>query len=106
MQYHANAYKITMIFPKKYPDGSRIMTSIWDGMTGDLRELEADFTEIPVRGEWRGEGDDDSGIFFITVSTLERVEQLRNFVKRWRSPFGQQAMYFDYHPVHFELVKD
>ena len=45
-------------------------------------------------------------MYFITVSTLERVEQLRNFVKHWRDPLGQETMYFDYHPVHFELVSD
>ncbi len=75
-------------------------------MTTELRELESDFTQIGAGGEWRGEGDDDSRMYFITVPTLERVEQLRNFVKHWRSPFGQETMYFDYHPVHFELVVD
>jgi len=45
-------------------------------------------------------------MYFVIVSTLERVEQLRDFVKRWRSPLGQAAMYFDYHPVRFELLSD
>ncbi len=113
MQYHSNAYKVTMIFPKKHsdPDKSQILASVWNAMTTELRELESDFTEIPVRGEWKSELDDDSSMYFITVATLERVEQLRNFVKRWRKRFGQetpyqQTMYFDYHPVHFELVLD
>lgn len=108
MLYHANAYKVTLIFPKKYPDPDRnpIPASVWNAMYTQLRELESDFTEIPVRGEWRSEEDDESSMYFITVATLERVEQLRNFVKRWRSRFGQETMYFDYHPVHFELVGD
>ena len=104
MQYISNAYKVTMIFPKRYPDGLPILASVWNAMTTELRRLESDFTEIPVRGEWRSEEDDHSGMFFLTLSTLERVEQLRNFVKNWRSPFGQETMYFDYHPVYFELV--
>jgi hypothetical protein len=104
MAYQSNAYKVTMIFPKKYPDGHPILASVWNAMTNDLRELEADFTEIPIAGEWRAEKDDDSKLYFITVPTLERVEQLREFARRWRRPLGQQKMYFDYHPVHFEEV--
>jgi hypothetical protein len=104
MQYQSNAYRVTMIFPKKYPDGSPVLASVWIAMANELRELESDFTEILIRGEWRSEEDDDSGMYFITVPTLERVEELRHFVKRWRSPFKQETMYFDYHPVHFELV--
>jgi hypothetical protein len=45
-------------------------------------------------------------MYFITVPTLERVNELLAFVKRWRHPFGQEAMYFDYHPVHYELIAD
>lgn len=106
MPYQANAYKVTMIFPKKYPDPNRnpILASVWNAMTTELRELEENFTEIPVRGEWKSQVDDDSSMYFITVATLERVEQLRKFIKNWRKPFGQETMYFDYHPVHFELV--
>jgi len=74
-------------------------------MTTELRELESDFTEIPVRGEWRSEADDDSRMYFMTVPTLERVDQLQQFVGRWRRPFKQVQMYFDYHPVHFELIE-
>lgn len=110
MQYHANAYKVTMIFPQKFPDGNSISASVLNAMTTELCEIVAGwksgFTEIPVRGEWRSEKDDDSRMYFLTVSTLERVEQLRNFVRKWRKPFGQETMYFDYHPVHFELVSD
>lgn len=108
MEYHSNAYKVTMIFPKNYPDPDRgpISASVWNAMYTELRELEQNFTEIPVRGEWKSEVDDVSSMYFITVATLERVEQLRNFVKRWRNPFRQKEMYFDYHPVHFELVRD
>ncbi len=106
MRYHSNAYKVTMIFAKKYRHRSPIPASVWNAMYTELRELEENFTEIPVRGEWKSQVDDDSSMYFITVATLERVEQLRNFVKRWRNPFGQEEMYFDYHPVHFELVVD
>jgi len=106
MQYRSNAYKVIMISPKKYQDGSPILTSVWIAMTTELCELESDFTQIPVRGEWRSEKDDDSSMYFITVPALERVEQLRNFVRKWRRPLGQETMYFDYHPVHFELVSD
>ncbi len=104
MAYQSNAYKVTMIFPKKYPDGHPISACVWNAMTNDLRELEADFTEIPIVGEWRAEKDDDSRLYFITVATVERVEQLREFAERWRRPLGQQKMYFDDHPVHFEEV--
>jgi hypothetical protein len=106
VRYHSNAFKVTLIFPKKYRGGSPILASAWNAMTTEFRELESDFTEVPVKGEWRSEEDDDSRMYFVTVSTLGRVEQLRNFVKHWRSPFGQETMYFDYHPVHFELVGD
>jgi len=106
MGYKANGYKVTMIFPKKYLDGSSILASVWNAMTNELRELESDFSEIPIRGEWRNGDDDESSMYFITVPTVERVGQLQDLVKRWRRPFGQEAMYFDYHPVHYELVSD
>ncbi len=117
MEYHSNAYKVTMIFAMKYQAGRPNLASVWNAMTTELREmttelrevvskLESGFTEIRARGEWRGEGDDDSRLYFITVPTLEGVEELRNFVKKWRTPFGQTTMYFDYHPVDFELVVD
>lgn len=95
-----------MIFPKRHPDGSPILASVWNAMTTELRELESDFTEIAVKGEWRHESDEESSMYFISVSTLERVEQLRKFVARSRTAFGQEKMYFDYHPVHFEEVGD
>lgn len=106
MAYEANAFKVTIIFPKQYPDGRPIFASVWNGMTTELRELESDFAEVPARGEWRSEDDDDSRMYFITVSAVERVQALRDFVAWWRTPFRQQAMYFDYHPVRFELVAD
>ncbi|MBI1739967.1 MAG: hypothetical protein HYR57_03685 [Candidatus Koribacter versatilis] len=106
MPYEPNAFKVTVIFPKQYPVGSPILASVWNGMTTELRELESNFTEVPVRGEWRSEDDDDSRMYFITVSAVGRVQALRDFVARWRTPFRQQAMYFDYHPVRFELVED
>lgn len=75
-------------------------------MTTELRELEGDFTEVPIRGEWRSENDDDSRMYFLTVSDMDRVWALKKFVGRWRQPFRQSAMYFDYHPVRFELIED
>lgn len=75
-------------------------------MTTELRELQTDFTEVRVRGEWRSEGDDDSHLYFMTVSDIDRVEALQKFVGRWREPFRQRAMYFDYHTVRFELIED
>ena len=111
MQDHANAYKVTMIFVMEYEDGNlKLARACWNRMTNEFREKvtewKSGFTEITVRGEWRSVEDNDSRMYSITVSTLEQVEWLRNFVKDWRIPFGQKTMYFDYHPVHFELVSD
>lgn len=106
MKYVANGYKVTMIFPKRYRDGTSILASVWNAMTTELRELESDFSELSIKGEWRIGEDDESIMYFITVPDLERVERLQNLVKRWRIPFGQEAMYFDYHPVRYELVSD
>ena len=110
MQDQANAYKVTMIFPKKDPDGKKISASVLNAMTNELREKVAEwksgFTEIPVRGEWRSAKDDNNSMYFLTVSTLDQVEQLWSFVRKWRKPFQQETMCFDYHPIHFELVGD
>ena len=106
MLYEANAFKVTIIFPKHYPSGNPVAASVWGGMTTELRELESDFTEVPVSGEWRSEDDDDSRMYFVTVSDIDRVEALQKFVGRWRGPFRQRAMYMDYHPVRFELTED
>jgi len=106
MPYEANAFKVTVIFPQRDPEGNPIAASLWNGMTTELRELESDFTEVPIRGEWRSENDDDSRFYFLTVLDMDRVEGLQKFVGRWRQPFRQRAMYFDYHPVRFELIED
>ena len=106
MQYESNGYKVTMIFPKRYRDGTSILASVWNAMTTELRELESDFSEVTIQGEWRNGEDDESIMYFITVPSLARVQQLQVFVQRWRRPFGQEAMYFDYHPIHYQLIMD
>jgi hypothetical protein len=55
MEYDANGYKVTMIFPKKYPDGTSILASVWNAMTTELRELEVISRKFPfeVSGEAR-----------------------------------------------------
>jgi hypothetical protein len=75
-------------------------------MTKELRELESGFSEVLVRGEWRNGEDDESRLYFITVPSLERVRQLQDLITRWRIPFQQDAMYFDYHPVRYELITE
>ena len=64
MEHRSNAYKVIMIFPKKYPSGNPVMASVWNAMTTELRELEGEFTEIEAGGEWRGEKDDSCLYFF------------------------------------------
>jgi len=106
MKYEPNGYKVTMIFPKEYPDRTPISASVWNEMTTELRDLEGGFSEILIRGEWRNGEDDESRMYFITVPTLDRVRQLQELSRRWRRPFRQEAMYFDYHPVHYDLIAE
>ena len=103
MKYRSNAYKVTVIFPEKYPDGNPIMESVWNAMTTELRKQEDGFTKTPASGEWRGERD-DSRLYFFTVPTFERVKNLQRFVERWCGPFRQETMYFEYQPVHVEFL--
>jgi len=105
MQHQLNAFRVTMIFPRRYSGGNPIPASVWNHMTTELRELQADLADVPVKGEWRSE-DDENRLYLVTVRTLERVESLRDFAQRWRTAFRQRALYFDYHPVCFELIGD
>jgi hypothetical protein len=104
MEFHANGFKTTLIFPKRYPNGQPVLSSVWREMTQELRELEGGFSEFPIQGEWRSGESDESKLYFISVRSLERVRQLQALVTRWRIPFQQEAMYFDYYPVHYELI--
>jgi hypothetical protein len=77
-------FKVTMFFPLTDNDGNLFDEHTW--------------------GWWHGHSDQNRWILAV-VGSEEEVGQLRNFVKRAKKWFRQNAMYFEWHTVHFELVK-
>lgn len=106
MKYDLNGFKVSFVIPKRYNDGRKIEASKWARFGAELRELQSDFTEISAGGEWQSKQDPESVVYVISVKTVKEVDALRELVRRWRSPFDQEKMYFDCLPVFFELIDD
>lgn len=106
MKYDLNGFKVSFVVPKRYDDGGEIEASKWAAFGTELRELQSDFTKIPAGGEWQGKHDPESVVYIISVRTVHEVDALRELVRRWRTPFKQEKMYFDCQPVFFELIDD
>lgn len=74
-------------------------------MVGDeLTRILSGFTILGiVSGWWQHQSDENQWIVAV-VQSMEQVDELRTFLKLARDRFTQDAMYFEWHPVHFELV--
>jgi hypothetical protein len=106
MQYEANGFKVTFSIPKRYNNGEAIEASKWSKFTTELRELQSGLTKILAEGEWESRKDSESVVYIISVRAVAEVDALYELVRRWRKPFGQKKMYFDCHPVYFDLIGD
>jgi hypothetical protein len=58
-----------------------------------------------VAGWWQGQTDRNRMVYVIVkAQDTARIQQLRDFVALARTRFGQEAMYFEMHPVQYEQL--
>ncbi len=100
-----NGWKVTMLFPLQDDEGKPFSEEIWRWWRTEIRRLVRGFTDMGVvAGWWEGVSDLNRSIVTI-VRTEREIAALRNFLLAAREKFSQDAMYFDYHPTHFEEVR-
>lgn len=98
-------FKVTMFFPLTDNDGNLFDEHTWGVWLDEITTLVAAFTDLGVvAGWWHGHSDQNRWILAV-VGSQEEVGQLRHFVRRAKEWFRQNAMYFEWHTVRFELVK-
>lgn len=104
MSESAGHFKVTMFFPLRDNDGNAFEEETWEWWRDELTTLLAGFTDLgAVNGWWQGQSDQNQWIVAI-VESAESMDGIRHFLKSARQMFRQDAMYFEWHPVHFELV--
>jgi hypothetical protein len=97
-------FRVTMFFPLRDNDGNAFEEEIWGWWRDELTNILSGFTDLGVvNGWWQGQSDQNKCIVAV-VESAEKVDDLRRFLQSARKSFRQDAMYFEWHPVHFELV--
>ena len=105
MQESPDWLKVTLLFPLRDNGGNPFPEDVWDWWRDEMKKLVSAFTDRGVvEGWWRGQSDQNRSIVMI-VKTENEVSAIREFLQLARREFRQDAMYLDYHPVHFEEVK-
>ena len=104
MNENKEHFKVTMFFPLRDNEGNTFEEETWEWWRDELTKLLSGFTDLGVvHGWWQGQSDQNQWITAV-VESAEQVDELRRFLQSARQMFGQDAMYFEWHPVHFELV--
>jgi len=94
-----------MFFPIRDNDQNLFDEDVWKWQRDEITRIVSGFTELGVVvGWWEGQFDQNKWIVAV-VENMEIVDQLRIFLQKARHRFRQDAMYFEWHPVRFELVK-
>jgi hypothetical protein len=97
-------FKLTLFFPLRDNEGEAFEEVIWASWRNELTKLLSGFTDLGVvNGWWQGQSDQNQWIVAVITGT-EQLDALRGFLQWARQVFRQDAMYFEWHPVHFELV--
>lgn len=99
----AGFLKVTLIFPITDNSGEPFDAEVWRWWQRALIEL-GDYTELGV-GEGTFRGHTDRNRIVVMVVPPNALARIRTFLKEARRQFKQDAMYFEYHPVEFELVE-
>ena len=98
-------FKITMFFPLADNEGNAFDERTWDWWHDDIKNLLPGLTDLGVvNGWWQGQSDRNRWVVAV-VEGMKQLDQLRQFLRLARKQFRQDAMYFEWHEVHFELVK-
>lgn len=96
--------KVTLIFPLYGNDGEPFSREVWTWWRGEILRL-GDYTELGnAKGVYRGHTDRNLVIFMIVEPSA--LDAIREFLAEARKRFEQDAMYFEYHPIQFELITE
>ena len=98
-------FKITMFFPLADNAGNAFDEGTWDWWRDGIKNLLPGLTDLgAVNGWWQGQSDQNQWVVTV-VEGVKQVDQVRQFLRLARQRFRQDAMYFEWHEVRFELVK-
>jgi hypothetical protein len=105
MDESTECFKVTMFFPLRDNEGNVFDEDTWEWWIGEITRIVSGFTDLGVvAGWWHGHSDQNRWIMAV-VRSEEEVNELRDFVQVAGKRFRQDTMYFEWHTVHFELVK-
>ena len=97
-------FKTTMFFPLSDNEGNPFQEEVWEWWRDELTRLLSGFTDLGVvRGWWQGQSDQNQWVVAV-VAGSEHLDDLRHMLRLARQMFRQDAMYFEWHSVQFELV--
>jgi hypothetical protein len=96
-----NAYKVTMLFPIVANDGIPFSPETWDWWLDNILSI-GYFHESMTRGRWKDQSEDHRCV--VMIVSEEELPNLEAFLREARERFEQECMYFEAHPVHFELI--
>lgn len=97
--------KVTLLIPLNDNDGEPFDLFTWSWWNDRLTELVSGFTDVGVvTGWWRGYSDQNRSLVII-VKSMTEVAAIRGLLREARVRFRQEAMYLEYHRVHFEEVR-
>jgi hypothetical protein len=98
-------FKVTMFFPLEDNEGNAFDDGTWQWWHDGIDNVISGLTDLGiVEGWWQGQSDRNKWVVTV-VEGVHQLDQLRRFVRLARKRFRQDTMYFEWHEVHFELVK-
>ena len=105
MEQGRRYFKVTMFFPLTDNEGNLFDDETWSWWREEITRCLSAFTDLGVVAGWWEAHSDQNRWIVAVVATEEEVDKLRKFLQAARHRFRQEAMYFEWHEVRFELVK-
>jgi len=97
--------RVTVLIPLTDNDGKPFDLPTWSWWSDRLTSLVSGFTDLGVAtGWWRGYSDQNR-VIVIIVKSMREVTAIKRLLREARVRFRQEAMYLEYHRVHFEEVR-
>jgi hypothetical protein len=95
--------KVTLFFPILDNDGNPFDKKTWQWWLRGILKISPGHTDMGhVGGVWKGYTDRCRWIMMVV--SVDKLDEIREFLKDAQKRFKQETMYLDYHPVFFELV--
>jgi hypothetical protein len=102
MDFHLNAYKVTMLFPIVANDGEPFSIETWTWWLDNIVSI-GHYHEFDTRGQWQEQKEAHRCV--VMIVSEDDLPAIETFLREARVMFAQDVMYFEAHPVHFELIE-